>query len=60
MEDIIFWEPNDLRGTLYSKVSEVADCEFQIGFLKFHRLRVDFDEIFCVFPVSPNLFLCSS
>ena len=32
MEDIIFWEPNDFRGTFYSKVSEVTDCEFNIGF----------------------------
>ena len=29
MEDIIFW---DFRGTLYSKVSEVADCEFTYVF----------------------------
>ena len=32
MEDIKFWEPNDFRGTLYSNVSEVADCEFNFGF----------------------------
>ena len=32
IKDIIFWESNDFRGTLYSKVSEVADCEFNIGF----------------------------
>ena len=60
MADIIFWKPNDCRGTLYSGVFGVADYEMQIGFLKFHRLRVDFDEILCVFPVSPNLFSCSS
>ena len=60
MADIIFWKPNDFRGTLYSKVYKVAEYEFQIGFLKFHRLRVDFDELFCVFPVSPYFFSCSS
>ena len=60
MVDIIFWKLYDFRITLYSGVFGVADYEFQIGFLKFHRLRVDFDEIFCVFPVSPNLFSCSS
>ena len=32
MVDIIFWKPNDFRGTWYSKVSDVADCEFDIGF----------------------------
>ena len=60
MVDIKFWKLYDIRITLYSGVCGVADYEFQIGFLKFHRLRVDFDEIFCVFPVSPNLFSCCS
>ena len=32
MEDIIFRERNDFRGTSYAKDSEVADCEFNIGF----------------------------
>ena len=32
MADIIFWKPNDFCGTLYSKVSKVADYEFDIGF----------------------------
>ena len=32
MADIIFWKPNDFRGTLYSKDFEVADYEFNIGF----------------------------
>ena len=32
MADIIFWKPNDFRGTLYSKVFEVTDYEFDIGF----------------------------
>ena len=30
MADIIFWEPNDSRGTLYSKAFGVADYEFDI------------------------------
>ena len=60
MVDIKFWKLYDIRITLYSGVFRVTDYEFQIGFLKFYRLRVDFDEIFCVFPVSPNLFSCSS
>ena len=32
MAGIIFWKRDDFRGTLYSKVSEVADYEFDIGF----------------------------
>ena len=59
MVDMKLWKLYDIRITLFSGVFGVADYEFQIGFLKFHRLRVDFDEIFCVFPVSPNLFSCS-
>ena len=35
MADIIFWRANDFRGPLYSKVFEVADYEFDIGFSKF-------------------------
>ena len=35
MEDIIFWKANEFRGTLYSKVFEVADYEFDIGFTEF-------------------------
>ena len=35
MADIIFLKPNDFRGTLYTKVFEVADYEFDIGFSKF-------------------------
>ena len=35
MADIIFWKPNGIRATLYSKVFEVADYEFDIGFLEF-------------------------
>ena len=36
MADIIFWKPNDFRGTLYSRAFGVADYEFDIGlaFLK--------------------------
>ena len=60
MVDMKFWKLCDFRISLYSGVFGVADYEFQIGFLKSHRLRVDFDEIFCVFPVRPNLFSCSS
>ena len=60
MVDMKFWKLYDIRITLYSGFFGVADYEFQIGFSKFHRLRVDFDEIFCVLPVSPNLFSCSS
>ena len=48
MVDIKFWKLYDIRITLYLGVFGVADYEFQIGFLKFHRLRVDFDEILCV------------
>ena len=33
--DIIFWNANGFRGTLYSKVFEVADYEFDIGFSEF-------------------------
>ena len=29
---IIFWKANDFHITLYSKVLEVADYEFDIGF----------------------------
>ena len=32
MADIIFWKANDFRGTLYSKVFEVADYGFDIDF----------------------------
>ena len=32
MVDVIFWKPNDFRGTFYFKVFEVADYEFDIGF----------------------------
>ena len=32
MADIIFWKANDFHITLYSKVFEVADYEFVIGF----------------------------
>ena len=35
MADIIFWKANDFRGTLYSKVFEVADYEFDIRFPEF-------------------------
>ena len=35
MADIIFWKANDFRGTLYSKVFEVADYEFDIRFSEF-------------------------
>ena len=35
MAGIIFWKPNDFRGTLYSKVLEVAGYEFDIGFSEF-------------------------
>ena len=35
MADIIFWKANDFRGTLYSKVFEVDDYEFDIGFSEF-------------------------
>ena len=35
MADIIFWTANDFRGTLYSKVFEVASYEFDIGFSEF-------------------------
>ena len=35
MADIIFWRANDFHGTLYSKVFEVADYEFDIEFLEF-------------------------
>ena len=55
-----FWKLYDFRTTLYSGVFGVTDCEFQIEFTEFRRLWVDFDEIFCVFPVSPNIFSCSS
>ena len=32
MADIIFWKAKDFHITLYSKVFEVADYEFDIGF----------------------------
>ena len=32
MADIIFWKPNDFRGTLFSGAFGVADYEFDIGF----------------------------
>ena len=35
MADIIFWKANDFRGTLYSKVFEIAHYEFDIGFSEF-------------------------
>ena len=35
MAYIIFWKPNDFGGTFCSKVIEVADYEFYIGFLEF-------------------------
>ena len=35
MADIIFCKPNDFRGTLYSKVFEVANYEFHIRFSEF-------------------------
>ena len=35
MADIIFWEANDFHITLYSKVFEVADYEFDIAFSEF-------------------------
>ena len=35
MADIMFWRANDFRGTLYSKVFEFADYEFDIGFSEF-------------------------
>ena len=54
------WKLYDFRTTLYSGIFGVADYKFQIRFSVFHRLWVDFDEIFCVFPVSPNPFSCSS
>ena len=31
MTDIIFWKPNNFRGTLYSRAFEIADYEFEIG-----------------------------
>ena len=31
----IFWKANDFRGTLYSKVFEVADYELNFGFSEF-------------------------
>ena len=60
MVNMKFWKLYDICITLYSGVFAAADYEFQIGFLKFHRLRVDLDQIFCVFPVSPDLLSCSS
>ena len=33
--DIIFWKPNDFRGTLYFRAFGVADYEFDIGLLFF-------------------------
>ena len=51
MADIIFWKANDFRGTLYSKVFEVADYEFDIGSKKNYEKKK--------FPIfwyfSPNL-----
>ena len=35
MMDIIFWKPNDFRGTLYFRAFGVADYEFDIGLLFF-------------------------
>ena len=35
MADIILWKPKDFRGTLYSKVFEVADYEFDIRYSEF-------------------------
>ena len=35
MTDKIFCKPNDFRGTLYSKVFDVADYEFDNGFSEF-------------------------
>ena len=35
MADIIFWNANNFRGTLCSKVFEVADYEFDIRFSEF-------------------------
>ena len=35
MTDIIFWKANDFRGTLYSKVFEVADYECDTEFSEF-------------------------
>ena len=32
MVDIIFWAPNDFRGTLYSRAFGIVDYEFDIGF----------------------------
>ena len=60
MVDMKFWKLYDFRISLYSGVFGVTDYEFQIEFLKFHRLNVDFDSMFCVFPVPPNLFSCNS
>ena len=37
MVDIIFWKPNDFRETLYSKVLEVTDYEFDIEFSELKR-----------------------
>ena len=48
MVDMKFSKLYDFRINLYSGVFGVADYECEIGFLKFHRLRVDFDEILCV------------
>ena len=35
MADMLFWKLNDFCGTSYSKVFEVADYEFDIGFSEF-------------------------
>ena len=53
MADIIFWKPNDFRGTLYSKVSEIADYEFDIGFSLFERAGT----IWCTLRFSHNSVL---
>ena len=42
MADIISWKGNDFRGTLYSKVFEVADYEFDIGFSEFKMADIIF------------------
>ena len=31
MAEIIFWKPNDFRGTLYSRAFGVADYEFDLA-----------------------------
>ena len=46
MADVIFWKPNDFRGTLYSKVFEVADYEFDIGFSEFKMADIIFWKLY--------------